>query len=134
MDFTKAFTTNLQKEVEGVWVVLDPITGAAIKVARMFNTRYKQRVRQLNQQYAASLQIRGELPAETQEDILKIAVAESVLLDWKNFTENGQPLPPYTAEEGKKRLEWRDFRNIVVDAASQIQHFQDEQEQALTKN
>jgi hypothetical protein len=130
MDINKAFS-NPETEKEGTWV--DYRDGSRIKVARIGNPNF---VRSYNAKMKPHRrkQRDGTLDDELESRLLCEAVAESVLLDWEGFTENGKTLK-YTTQKAYDLLRLLiDFRNEVVEIASTEEVFHAEAIEDAEKN
>lgn len=124
MRIDKEFGTNKEAEVSGVWVEMG---GFSIKVARLSNPKYRNRVKELG----APLRNRSRM---TDTDIVRLeeiqrqAVAEHVLLDWKDVEDADGPVE-YSAEVGEDYfIRYPDFYNLVVQVAGDMKTFQDDDE------
>jgi hypothetical protein len=76
--------------------------GVDLLIARANNSKFKAAFRRLSKPYKK--QIDNEtLDEATSEDILAGALAEGILVDWKNFVVNGEQIP-YTLDNAKELL------------------------------
>lgn len=124
MKFSK-FKTNQSLEVEGVWV--DIGEGAQVKVARIGNTAYQKYIERAYKPYR-KMQRTGTVPEDLQRRIFTDALANTILLDWKGFTDdNDQPIP-YSVDAAVKHLgEYKDFRELIVEISTEAETFRDEE-------
>jgi hypothetical protein len=77
------FNTSGKKATEGVWVPMG--ADGSLRIARMDNPKYKAFIQEARKQRGR----RAPSDEETRE-LLKKAVAKTVLLDWKGVTLNGE--------------------------------------------
>lgn len=120
MDISK-FQTNKSAEEEGVWVDVDG-NGTRIKVARINNARYKKYFQKITKPYKRQIR-NGTLSEDLAEKLLVDALANTILLDWKGFTKEGQDFP-YSVDNARSFLaESADFRDLVSDAANEMETF-----------
>ncbi len=119
----REFDTDETKEKNGVWVPID--VDLEVKVRRMFNPEFDRFIAQRQ---------RGRRPTQdTGSQLIIEAMAETVLLGWKGFTENKKDYK-WSKERGLAMLQKRDFRNMVTLAASETQNFWDDAQKADLKN
>lgn len=131
MDVKKRFATDRTLELDGVWVQIDK--DARVKIARRDNPRYREVLRRESAPYRQAARA-GMLSDETAEQILIKVLAETVVLDWEGFTENGKPLP-YSKENAVRLLtELKDFLDFVVSASAEAELFKAQADEADAKN
>jgi hypothetical protein len=121
-----AFATDLNAELEGRWMTVDD---AQFRVAR-----WRDAMNRLRE--GSSLAGASGL-AVSQLDTDRIAVeglAEAILLDWKNVTLHGAPLPYTRANAIQLLTEFNDFRNLVFAFANRAANFQAEKDEATRGN
>jgi hypothetical protein len=113
MKLYQKYETDLQAEVEGVWVEL--AQGVKIKVARWLNDNHIRVLDRLKAPYRD--QIRAGIPLE-KDIMLSIAsdaMSEAILLGWEGFEKEDGTELPYSKEEAAKALKsLRDFRDDVT--------------------
>jgi len=115
------FKTDRQLEEEGVWVPVDG-AGAKIKVARINNPRYKKYFQRITKPYRRQIRS-GNLSEDLAEKLLVDALANTILLDWEGLTKGGKKFP-YTVDNARQLLsESPDFRDLVSDAAGEMESF-----------
>jgi len=83
------YKTDSHLESEGAWVNF--IGGARIKVASLDNPQYLQRLLQARKD--RTLNLDDEVVSDTARRALAEIYVDTILLDWENFSENGEPLP-----------------------------------------
>lgn len=131
VDFKKEFVTNKKLEDEGAWV--DIGDDGAIKVARAGNKKAIAHMRTISAPYTSQIRF-GKLPDDVATKIAIETIAETILLDWKGITYDGKPLP-YSKENAIRLLtESEDFRELVSNISSERKTFQQELDEAITKN
>jgi hypothetical protein len=140
-DINGFFRSDHDKETGGVWVTpVDergrPLSDAQFRIASLDNNpAFTQALRTALDQRKMTLETK-ELTDEQRLDALREATAKTILLDWKNLTENGEPVL-YSWE---KVLEWfRDperwrFEEWVTREARKESNFRKEVTKALLKN
>ena len=120
MDLYEKFKTDEGKETEGAWVPLSAT--ARIKVARMGNARYREYMRKKSAPYRQS-GIANAVPSEVLEQIVREAVAETILVDWAGITTDGKEIP-YSKETSLLFCtDLKDFYNVVLTAADNMETF-----------
>lgn len=121
MDFNR-FKTDASAENDGVWIDLGD--GAKIKVARAGNRKNSDLFTRLTNgdpDYKRKEKL-GTLTDAEYEPILLQVIADTILLDWEGFTEDGKPVP-YSRENALRLLSFRDFRKAVQDASAEAANF-----------
>ena len=123
MDLNK-LKTNKAKEAEGVWI--DGPDDVKIKVTRWFNQKHKEYLTKNGSQIRALAAV--GMPIESESIALnRKAVANCILLDWKNVQMDGKDLTPYKALDAEAVFEQvPDFFQFVITAAQDMQNFRDE--------
>lgn len=120
---------NPDLEKEGVWV--DYRGGVSLKIARLGNPNFS-RVYDAKLKPHRRKQRAGTLGTDVETRILCEVLSETVLLDWEGLSRGGKSLK-YTSREAFALLHaYRDFRDEVVEYASneEVFHKQDEEEAA----
>ncbi|MDH3377783.1 MAG: hypothetical protein OEQ39_12615 [Gammaproteobacteria bacterium] len=119
------FATDLDLEEKGVWV--DIGDGGKLLIARLGNPRYQEAVRRLSKPHKT--QIRNKTISEDLSDELLLkAMAESILLDWKGLEDDKGKVIKYSTETAFQLLrDLRDFRNLVVELATEQAAFRREE-------
>ena len=130
MDVKKAFRTNEKKEIEGIWIQLDD--KAAIKVARAGNPKFQRLFQKLTKPYRQAIRT-GSLSEDVARKILIECMAETILLDWKGFEENGKEIK-YSKEKSIEYLNIKDFRDFVAQCSEDFSLFKDEEDKQAEKN
>lgn len=126
--------TDQTKEVEGVWVDLDPTT--SVKVTYTDGKAYRRALQKKLKPYTNLLQAGGmeAIPEGEQEQVAVSVLVDHVVLDWKGVTDNGVEIP-FSKEAAKKIFtEVPAFRRMVENAASDISNFRQKEREADEKN
>lgn len=83
--------TDENLENEGTWV--DYESTFRVKIARIGCRRYKEYMMKAGKPHMRSLK-RGEIDNDLADDILRKAIAETILLDWEGlYDDNDNPIP-----------------------------------------
>lgn len=129
----KNFKTDLTKEHEGTWVELGD--GAAIKVARLNNPAFVAKFRDMPKHQAAALR-RNTINDDELDRIFVEALVDAVLLDWRGMDENGSPLTysKVTAIRVLSDPTYKDFRDLIVDEARDMENFREDMLDDTAKN
>ena len=120
MDFDKAFATDDKLEQEGRWFPVGE--GASCKIARTGNTRYKEMLRSKLGVYEQSLTQRL-LDDDTADAMLIEIMAKTVLLDWKGFENEGEPVDYSVRSAIDMLTKYKEFRNFVAKNADNMQAY-----------
>jgi len=114
-DLHTEFGTDEKSELEGVWEEVSE--GARVLVARVGNDRFTERYKRLGKGLQRQLD-RGTLPEDKQAAILIAIIADTILLDWSGFADEGKSIE-YSKENAKLMLKkYPDFRQFVWDIAN----------------
>lgn len=120
MDLYEKYKTDEEKEVEGAWVPLSAT--ARIKVSRMGNVRYRECMRRKSAPYRTA-GISNAVPNDVLEQLVREAVAETILVDWHGITTDGRDVP-YSKEQALAFCtDLKDFYNFVLTAADNMETF-----------
>lgn len=113
---------------DGVWVDYD---NSSFLIAYASNARFLRIKQRLEQPYRRKIDA-GTIDPVDQRDILVKAIAEGLLLDWKNVTNvNGEPAP-FTKAAAIKALTYDEaFREFVMETALNLQNFKDSDQEVL---
>ena len=131
MDLYKQFKTDEKKEVEGIWVPLSAT--ARLKIARMGNTRYRECIKRLSAPYRIA-GINSQIPTDVYQQIVREAVAETILVDWEGLTTDGHPRP-YSKETALLFCtELKDFYDFVLTTSDSMETFRVNGQAVLEKN
>jgi hypothetical protein len=117
---------NVDLSTEGVW--LPYIEDIELRIARNGNPRYEECVQRL-------VQNNPDL-TRAESEVVDRAMAETVLLDWKNVQVNGEDIP-YSVEKAYEFLsdpELRDFRSFVMVQSTTCKQFLKKTQEDAEKN
>ncbi|UUX51806.1 hypothetical protein NUH88_08905 [Nisaea acidiphila] len=134
MDLSR-FKSDREAEDDGVWVALDGSENASVKLARIGNRRYRDAMQRRMKPFRRALRA-GTLEEATAERITAEVLAETVLLDWRDLTLDGRALT-YSPERALSLLldpALRDFRDLIVEMASDIELYRQQDQEAAEKN
>ncbi len=121
-----------KKSADGVWFE-SGIGDIRIKVRRLGNTRYKEVFQRLIRPYRRQID-RNALPEEVAEQILSRALSSTVLVDWENLTDGGEPVECTPENAYKYLLEFEELRAAVQDCAGEREEFRVAQLEESAKN
>src|SRR5690554_5834285 len=88
------------KQEDGNWVTLD---GSEFCIAYARNTRFIKTLNRLRKPYQRQLD-KGTLDPETADDIFCEALADAILVDWKDVIDSAGNTIPYSKEIAKQAL------------------------------
>lgn len=112
----------------GVWT---EFAGAKFKIAHISNMKFQRTVARLQQPHRKKID-NGTLDPKINKEIMCKAMAEGLLMDWRDVVDADQRPVEYTSEFGFKalmnNLELRDF---VSDFAMNLQNYRDEEVEDL---
>ncbi|MFX4220699.1 MAG: hypothetical protein ACMVO3_06715 [Thalassobaculum sp.] len=134
MDLSR-FKTDTALEDEGVWTTIDAASDAEIRIARIGNRRYRETMAKRLKPYRRALRA-GTLDDSVTERLTAEVLAETVLLDWRGLTVDGAPLP-YSRETARDLLldpAYRDFRDLVVELAGELDLYRERDLEDAEKN
>lgn len=126
------FKTDDLKERKGTWVECPE--GLRIKIARLNNRAY---IETRDQLFKPHRRIAGRLPLS--EDVVDDCVAKAlslhVLLDWEGLEDEAGNAIQYSHDKAYEYLRgYREFKDLVVEAAVDIENFRMEEENANLGN
>jgi len=131
MDVTKTFGIDPKAETEGVWFNLGE--GGKVKIARVNSPSYKRSFQSKVKSYQQALQSKV-LDEVTAEMILVEVIQDTILMDWRNFTIDGEELV-YSKENAIMMLtRFSVFRDFVVASAEQMNVFKLKQQEEVEGN
>jgi len=131
MDLKKEFGTDKEKEIDGKWF---PISDSAkLLIARIGNPNYAKVFRRLTRPYKRAIRT-DRLPEEKSDEILIQTMAETILLGWEGLEEDGVPVTYSTTEAVRMLTEYKDFRDMVSEIASEMEAFKVEDDEEAEGN
>ena len=133
----KAYGTDLNKEVDGVWFKSSMIDGLELKIAKSGNPKYSKLARKLYKPYAKQLRKGLDLPESVTDEISVQLILDSLLLDWKGMPgEDGEEVA-YSKAEAKALLddqELKEFKAEILEFADDNARFQLEIDEEIEGN
>jgi len=125
-----------KQEIEGIWA--DAGEGLEVKVARLNNPKHRDRIRELTLSNTRRHQRAGGVNAKLADKAAKRAIAECVLLDWRNMQEDrdGQEIDVVFSVEKAISLfnDYPKFFDIVCELAEDETLFHEEDMDEAAKN
>lgn len=131
MDLHRQFKTDEQKEVDGAWVPLSAT--ARLRVARMGNPRYRECIKRLSAPYRTA-GLASAIPPDVYQQLVREAVAETILVGWEGITTDGQPVPYSNAAALTYCTELKDFYDFVLTASDSMETFRVQAQETTVKN
>ena len=128
------FQGDVAREEQGVWV--EYAAGVEFRIARLNNPAYQKCLRKLLK--ADGRRFRRRRPTdENAEKLTNRALAQHVLVDWRNLEdEDGSPIP-YSVEKALEILsdpQYHDIRDFVVEVATDSDVFAAEEREDAEGN
>lgn len=127
----REWRTDKDKRENGVWLELGG--KAKVKVGYIKSERYRKIYGDLCREHRALLRT-GD--ADAAENVLNMAIADGLILDWEGLTEDGKKLP-YSQENARRIIsdpEYKEFRDYIYDYAIQRGNFAEEEIKDGAKN
>lgn len=129
----KSYKVDPVKVTDGVWE--DFGDGTSILLARMGNSYYEKELKKLATPYKR--QIRTNTVSDTvYNDLINKAVSKTVILNWKGLKEDGKEIK-YSPEKAYELLSnpiYRDFRELILAIAQEIEIFKEIEKEEGLKN
>ena len=125
MDLSK-LKVDQKSAVDGVWVDLDETS--KIKIARYGNSHFKTRLREVLAPYKRMID-NETLSDEKSDDLMMQVVAETILLDWKGMTMNGEEVEYSTAKAKELLIDpsLSEFRELTMSLSRDMQLFREQE-------
>lgn len=118
------------KQEKGIWVEL---SNSKFLVAYSGNTEYIKIATRLRKPYERAIK-KGTIDAESLENVLCKAMAQGLLLDWKNVTDVEGNQVPYSEEMAESALKNDpDFRAFILETAENLEAFRKDDIKATAK-
>lgn len=105
----KTIKESKRNEAKGVWVEYE--LGIAFKIAKMGNPKFHAKVRELSAPYIAEIRD-GKMPAEKLDEIQREAVAECILVGWRNIEGDDGKALRYSVKRAKEIFADEDLQDI----------------------
>ena len=128
-NFLSRYNTDANLEENGVWV--DFGDGIEVMVVRT-NSKEAQKLKaKLERPYRKLSQV----PDDVQEAIYEKMIAQAVIKDWKGVTDAKGKEIPYSGEAALEILKkFKDFRDDIIMAASELETFRQIEMEQQEKN
>ena len=122
------FDADLSAVDSGTWREYDD---SEFLIAHISNLKFQRALARLQQPHKRKLQ-EGTLDPKVNQQIVCQAMAEGVLLNWRNVTTRDGSEVPYSSEHAAKLLQ-RDpaFRDWVTDVSTNMANFRAEEVKEL---
>lgn len=144
MDIFETFAVDEKKLTDGVWHVIEPTTDyavdeaaingqCAVLVASMDSPAYRQAI---ERKLKPSVMRRGQADAAVRERVTNEAIAETIILDWRNWVIAGEHVPYSHAKalEFLTQPKWVRLRDRLMGVIGDVDAFKIQQEGAIIKN
>lgn len=138
-------------QVEGRWFPYPECPEIECRIARFNNPEYRKEMRRLLKPHERTVGRRGTIDQDTRDNLVRIAVSRTVLIDWKGITEDvdtgkkdddGKPIVetreiPYS---NGKAMEFFtdpglvDFYDWILQISMDANSFRDEAQEDAEKN
>jgi|GEM_PF-4169825 hypothetical protein len=147
MNLFKTFAVDEKKVTKGVWHVIEPASSfavaeseigdrSAVLVGSMDNPAYREAI----ERRSKPLMMRhgAKMDAEMRDRLTMEAIAEVVILDWKNWDLQGDGVHvPYShavAVDILTNLKWIRLRERLLAIMGDVEAYRVDQEEAVAKN
>jgi hypothetical protein len=117
-------------KTQGTW---EHFQGSEFLIASTSNFAFQEGFQKLQRPHQRQID-KGTLSPEISSDILCRAMADHILLDWRDVEADGKAVP-YTKEAAYRALKEHDeLRSFVQEVAMDITYFKVKQEEKEVKN
>jgi len=131
--------TSTERASDGEWVEFCPATGPddtalELKIARVGNPKYNQRLQELVRPHRRKVRMGFD---EDLEEFVKIAVAEHVLVDWRGLEDNDGKAIRYSKEKSVEILTdptYSDLFDFVMDVGGDASMYRQHTIEAVSGN
>lgn len=130
-DLAREYKFNEKAEIEGLWESLG--AEAQILVAAWNNPNYEKAFIDLPKNVVRRMN-RGKLTEKEDHDIMVKIIADTILLDWKNLTDEGKVIKYSKAAAIKMLDKYSRFYRTVVEIAHDESRYQEEELEDEIKN
>jgi hypothetical protein len=128
MDLAREFGVDREKEEKGVWLEVPPGSGGFWLMRRINNPEWRARV------FKNLRTRRGRGRADAQDQETVDLIVNTALLDWRDILERGVELE-FSKEEARRiLLAYPDLIDGLFIAASDIEQYQSEADEAIREN
>ena len=131
LDLGKNFSSNEEKEAEGVWE--DFGDGAGLLIASSHNKKFQKLYRKVPAGIREQMN-NGTLSDDIARSIMAGIFAKALLLGWRKISDEGKELT-YSEEVAKEQLvKYKRLANFVWERAEDQTRFQNEEIEEEVKN
>lgn len=130
MDVFKTYAVDEAREESGAWMELGD---AELLIARGNNPRFTKLFSRLVKQHKRVLDSRNDEADKLAQRLHVQALAETVLLGWKNLQYQGEEIT-YSPENAIKLLNHKEFYAEVIRLSDDLESFKIHKDQELEKN
>lgn len=127
------FAADETKELEGVWVYFDVEETQGLLIAEAWNENFMKAFRKFPRGFQNRAH-RGTLDTKTDRRVWHKLLAETILLDWKNISNEGKALKYDPKVAANMMSEYKKFVKFVWDTASEESLYMKEQAEEDEKN
>jgi len=132
MDLKKLFGTDAKKEAEGVWANIGPGVDIKVKRAGASNKEYSFEQSKMLKPLQRQLQL-GTVDPQVFRNINAKLFAKHIVTDWRGVTEDGKAVKFSKEKFHEYATKYPEFLLAVMDAATDIQNFQEAEDDELVK-
>lgn len=129
IDLFSAFSTDAQKESEGIETTLPGCGDTKFRVARAGNKNYNRTLAALYKKHRVTLESKGDEAEAKSNELLADVYAETLLLGWSGTIQFQGKAEPYSKDTAKKLLALKEFRAVVDQVAQDFQSFKTVQDE-----
>lgn len=132
MNVKEIFATSEALERDGIWIDYGTFK-VKVAYAGGANRRYNKRMEELTRPHRRAI-LNDAFPKESQVDLLKQAVAETVILGWEGVEDNGVPVPFSPAAALDLFRKYEKFFEDILQQAQSFANFREEDRAAASGN
>jgi len=126
------FTTDADKESEGVWI--DYTGDFKLKICRIGCPAFKEFMLKRGKPHMRSMEA-GSLDPNIADDLMKDALAQTIIKDWKGLLDDKDEEIPFSTETARQLLDTPgDFYDEVFTLAKQRENFKIDKTEGTAKN
>lgn len=130
----KEFTTDEEKELEGVWVYFDVEETQGLLIAYAENENFLKAFRKFPRGFQNRFRT-GTVDRKTDKRTFHKLLSETILLDWKGISNEGKPLGKYTPKLAMDYMgQYKKFVKFVWETANEEALYVKEQQEDDEKN
>lgn len=126
------FQTDSNLEEDGAWISIGD--EASLKIARLGNRAYRDAFQKRIKPYRRQIRTQT-MDDKIAEKIMIECLAETILLDWSGMEDDKGQKIAYSSAKAQEYLKaYKDFRELVVELASEMENFRQQEDEADEKN